>query len=614
MAKSLQLVFDLETDGLLHELTKVHSMVLRDVETDDVCSCADADGYESVESGLYMLSQADLIIGHNIVNFDIRAIKKIYPNFKFKKTCKAYDTLLVSRVLWPELEPVDDQKFSHIPKKYRGRHSLGAWGERLNTKKIDFGKDKKVEEVWDVWSEEMQVYCENDVLVSLELYKYFLTQEIDKRCFDLEHKFALIMAKQESFGFPFDERSAYALINKLKNRREQIDEQLQEVFPTITEERISEKTGKRLKDKVIVFNPASRKQTAERLKEKYPSIKFDATEKGNVKVDDDVLDKLGKKYPEAALLSEYQLLNKRLGQIADGKEAWVKHSQKYKDGRIHGSIITNACVSGRCSHRGPNTGQIPSVGQPYGSECRALFYAPNGWVLVGADASGLELRALGAWLAHFDGGEYAKLVSMPGFDIHTHNAKLFGIYDGQGEIAKKTRDLSKRLIYALLYGAGQKKVGSVMDIKLSEQKQMDLGKKTIDTFYKNLPAIKQLKDKIDERITTRGYLTGIDGRHLQIRSRHSALNQLLQSTGAISVKKATCILYDDLYKAGLRWGCHYGFVAHVHDEIQALVKPQHVSVYKDLAIKCFEKAGEYFKLLCPLTGEAKEGKNWMETH
>jgi DNA polymerase I-like protein with 3'-5' exonuclease and polymerase domains len=573
MAKPLQLVFDLETDGLLHELTKIHSMVLRDVETDDVCSCAEADGYEAIESGLYMLSQADLIIGHNIVNFDIRAIRKIYPNFRFKKTCRAYDTLLVSRVLWPELEPVDDQKFSHIPKKYRGRHSLGAWGERLNTKKIDFGKDKKVEEVWDVWSEEMQV-----------------------------------------FGFPFDERSAYALINKLKNRREQIDEQLQEVFPTITEERISEKTGKRLKDKVIVFNPASRKQTAERLQEKYPSIRFDATEKGNVKVDDDVLDKLGKKYPEAALLSEYQLLNKRLGQIADGKEAWVKHSQKYKDGRIHGSIITNACVSGRCSHRGPNTGQIPSVGQPYGSECRALFYAPNGWVLVGADASGLELRALGAWLAHFDGGEYAKLVSTQGFDIHTHNAKLFGIYDGQGEIAKKTRDLSKRLIYALLYGAGQKKVGSVMDIKLSEQKQMDLGKKTIDTFYKNLPAIKQLKDKIDERITTRGYLTGIDGRHLQIRSRHSALNQLLQSTGAISVKKATCILYDDLHKAGLRWGCHYGFVAHVHDEIQALVKPQHVSVYKDLAIKCFEKAGEYFQLLCPLTGEAKEGKNWMETH
>ena len=109
-------------------------------------------------------------------------------------------------------------------------------------------------------------------------------------------------------------------------------------------------------------------------------------------------------------------------------------------------------------------------------------------------------------------------------------------------------------------------------------------------------------------------MVGIDGRHLQIRSRHSALNQLLQSTGAIAVKKATCILYRDLYKAGLRWGCHFAFVAHIHDEIQAVVKPQFTELYKDLAIESFRKSGEYFKLKCPLTGEAREGKNWMETH
>ena len=185
-------------------------------------------------------------------------------------------------------------------------------------------------------------------------------------------------------------------------------------------------------------------------------------------------------------------------------------------------MITNACISGRCSHRRPNTAQIPSVGHPYGAECRSLFIAPVGWILCGADASGLELRALGAWLAHFDDGEYAKLVSTAGFDIHTYNAQLFGIFDGEGEISKKTRDLSKRLIYALLYGAGSKKVGSVIDPSLGEWAQADLGKKTINTFYKNLPASKMLKDKIDERITERGYLTGIDGRRLQIRSRHSA--------------------------------------------------------------------------------------------
>ena len=604
--------FDCETNGLVHQLDKVHCLVLRDLETGDVISCSDQDGYEPLCNGLYLLMNADLLVGHNIINFDFRALKKVYPDFKKKKSTILCDTLILSRVLWPELEPVDEQKFSHINPKHKGRHSLGAWGDRLNVNKTNLSEEG--ESKWDEWSEEMQKYCENDTLVSLELYKYFQTQELDPRCYELEHFFAILMTLQENFGFPFNEKEAYALVNTLKTRRTEIDEDLQKVFPPITEKRISAKTGKALKDKVTTFNPASRKQTADRLQKHYPEIRFSHTEKGNVKLDDDVLKVLGKKYPEAALLEEYQLLNKRLGQIVDGKEAWLNHSQRYKDGRIHGSVITNACVSGRCSHRGPNMAQIPRVGHKYGAECRALFYADNGWLLIGADASGLELRALGAQLAYFDKGEYSKLVSTEGFDIHTHNAKLFGIFDGKGEIDKKTRELAKTMIYAVLYGAGAQKLGSILDVSISEHEQKELGYETINTFYKNLPAIKQLKDKVDERVVKRGYLTGIDGRHLQIRSRHSALNQLLQSTGAIAVKKATCILYKDLYQSGLRWACHFAFVAHIHDEIQALVKPQFETLYKDLAIDSFRKSGEFFNLKCPLTGEAKTGKNWMETH
>ena len=610
----LRFVFDCETNGLLHELNTVHSLVLRDIDDGDVTSCADQKNYEPIVNGLYMLSKADVLVGHNIINFDFRALKKVYKSFKLKKNCKIYDTLIVSRVLSPELEPVDEAKFSHIPPKYKGKHSLGAWGERLNVKKINFEGADKYEERWDVWSEEMQKYCEGDTLVSLELYKYFETQTLDPRCFDLEHDFARVMARQEAFGFPFDERKAFALVNELKKERSEIDDQLQKVFPPISEERFSEKTGKQLKTKVTKFNPASRKQTSERLKEKYPAITFNKTEKGNVKLDDDVLDDLGKKYPEAALLSKYQLLNKRLGQISEGKEAWLKHCQRYQDGRIHGSVITNACVSGRCSHRGPNVAQIPRVGQPYGAECRSLFYAPTGWRQVGCDASGLELRALGAQLAYFDGGEYAKLVSTEGFDIHTYNAKLFGIFNGEGKIQKKIREQAKTLIYAVLYGAGAKKLGTILNSSLTEYEQTELGRTTIETFYKNLPAIKKLKDKVDQRVTERGYLIGIDGRHLQIRSRHSALNQLLQSTGSVAVKKATCILYRDCKNEGMRWGIHFAFVAHIHDEIQALVKPQQVTLYKKLAVDCFRKSGEYFNLKCPLTGEVNEGKNWMETH
>ena len=871
-------ILDLESDGLIPQMTKIHCIVLKNIDTGEIISCADQPGYHSLETALDYISEADLLVGHNIIKFDIPALKKIYSGLALKPTCQFYDTLISSRLFWPELEPVDRAKWSHIEAKYLGRHSLAAWGERLGVAKIKFTenakKDPAVVNVWAEWSAQMQVYCEGDVEVSDALYRYMLSQNPDPRSLELEHEFAIVMSKQEQFGFPFNEKAAFALVNTLKAERSEIDEQLQEVFPPIVESRVSAKTGKPLKSKVTVFNPASRQQTADRLQACYPEIVFNSTDKGNVKVDDDVLESLGEKYPEAKILARYQLLNKRIAQIADGKEAWLKHCQIYGDGRIHGEVVTNACVSGRCSHKRPNMAQVPSVGHAYGAECRSLFYAPEGWQLVGADASGLELRALGAWLAYFDGGEYARLVSTADFDIHTHNARLFGIYSSDSPIEKATRDLSKRLIYCvpvdntqvltktgwktyeqlkvgelvltynqeknikewkpilhivdayedevwemshnhsykvqatadhrwyvrkrtqakhvqcgwktgarymvpkvettaeinqesniivnaplveedcegisvdwdwpkygtnwtekvlqmnsaqrrawlsgfmladgyqiikpnqkirwvisqlknehyeaallaaylefdghlhvsqgvqpngktkmqitistrghvtgqklkkecigkkkvfcistenesfvmrqgetititgncILYGGGARKTGSIVDPSGTEDQQYRIGKKTIDTFYKNLPAIKKLKDLIDERVDKRGYLSGIDGRRLQIRSKHSALNQLLQSTGAVTVKKATTILYNDLITRGLKFGKDWAFVAHVHDELQTLVRPEYIELYKELAIDSFRKSGEYFNLKCPMTGEARVGQNWEQTH
>ncbi len=162
----IRYVLDCETNGLLHELDRVHSLVLRDIDSGDVISCADQEGYEPIKSGLHLISQADLLVFHNGINFDLRALKTVYSSFTKKKECILCDTLIMSRVLWPELEPIDEQKFSHIDPKYKGKHSLGAWGARLNVNKSDFpveeGKDK-----WDKWTPEMQKYCENDTLVSL---------------------------------------------------------------------------------------------------------------------------------------------------------------------------------------------------------------------------------------------------------------------------------------------------------------------------------------------------------------------------------------------------------------------------------------------------------------
>ena len=611
-------ILDLESDGLIPQMTKVHCIVLKNIDTGEIISCADQPGYPSIETALDYISEADLLVFHNGIKFDIPALKKIYNGLALKPTCQFYDTLISSRLFWPELEPVDRAKWSHIEPKYMGRHSLAAWGERLGVAKIKFTenakKDPAVVNVWAEWSPAMSSYCEGDVEVSDALYRYMLSQTPDPRSLELEHEFAIVMSKQEQFGFPFNEKAAFALVNTLKAERSEIDEQLQEVFPPIVESRVSAKTGKPLRDKVTVFNPASRQQTAERLQACYPEIVFNSTEKGNVKVDDDVLEFLGEKYPEAKILARYQLLNKRIAQIADGKEALLNHCQVYKDGRIHGEVVTNACVSGRCSHKRPNMSQVPAVGAPYGSECRALFTAPEGWKLVGTDASALELRALGAWLAHFDGGEYARLVSTAGFDIHSYNAKLFGIWDGEGEIEKSQRNLSKSCIFAVCYGAGARKVGSLFYSSSSEHKMMVKGKEVIDTFYKRLPAIKKLKDKIGERVSTRGYLIGVDGRRLQIRSAHSALNQLLQSTGAVLMKKATCILYNDLKQQGITHDRDYGFCGFYHDEWQIAVKPEYVNTLQELSIKAIEKSGQYFNLLCPFTGESRVGQNWLETH
>jgi DNA polymerase I-like protein with 3'-5' exonuclease and polymerase domains len=362
-------IVDAETNGLLHELDVVHCIVLKNIDNGDILSCADQPGYPSIERALDYLSEATEIIGHNVINFDLRALNKVYPSLALDVNCGIYDTLNMSRLLWPELEPVDRAKFSHIDSKFIGRHSLAAWGERLGVAKIKFKEENKkiTENVWAHWSQSMSVYCEGDVAVTHKLYNYLQTQEADPRSVELEHEFAKVMAMQESLGFPFNEKAAFALVNTLKAERSELDEQLQEVFLPVVENRVSAKTGKPLKSKVTVFNPASRQQTAERLQACYPEIVFNSTEKGNVKVDDDVLELLGEKYPEAKILARYQLLNKRIAQIADGKEAWLKHCQIYGDGRIHGTVVTNACVSGRCSHKRPNMAQVPSVGHAYGA-------------------------------------------------------------------------------------------------------------------------------------------------------------------------------------------------------------------------------------------------------
>ena len=428
----------------------------------------------------------------------------------------------------------------------------------------------------------MLEYCKQDVEVTHDLYTH-LSSELkgwDQRCIDLEHNVAAIISRQEKHGFKLDVAKAVNLVATWKTRLSQIEEELQSIFPPIITERISEKTGKKLKDHIEVFNPGSRAQIADRLiKLGWKPEKF--TEKGSVIVDEKVLD--GIDIPEARAITEYLLLQKRVAQVSSWLDAVSDTS------RVHGKVITNGAVTGRMTHHSPNMAQVPSGSSPWGKECRDCWTVDDGYMLVGADASGLELRMLAHYMRDND---YVKEVCEG--DIHTKNQNAAGL---------QTRPQAKTFIYAFLYGAGPAKIGAVVGGGAEE------GRKLIKSFLDNTPALKALRSKV-ERLAEKGYLPALDGRKLHVRSAHAALNTLLQGAGAIVMKQALVLLDGKIKKNKI--DAH--FVANVHDEWQIEVRKEDAETVGRMAVEAIKEAGEVLQLRCPLTGEYRVGNTWAETH
>lgn len=591
------LIFDLESDGFLDELTKIHVLSIYDCSTKKFLRF----DQEKVPEGVKLLSQADEIIGHNIINFDIPALQKVYPDFQ--PAGKVTDTLVWARLVFSDIKDIDFKLFNknRLPGKYIGKHSLEAYGWRLGILKDDFHETTD----WQEWSQEMSDYCEQDVAVTLALYEKLKSKGVSEEALELEHQVAHIIKRQVERGFYFDEDKAESLYVTLLKRKNELEESLKSLFPSwyepngkvFTPKRDNSRYGYKegcplTKIKLVEFNPSSRQHIYKCLIRKYGWKPQEFTNGGEPKVDDDILGSLP--YPEAASLAEYLMIQKRLGQLAEGEKAWLK---LVKDHRIHGEVITNGAVTGRMTHMNPNVAQVPAVRAPYGKDCRELFRASPDYTLVGCDASGLELRCLAHFMAPYDGGEYAKVI-LEG-DIHTVNQEAAGL---------PTRDNAKTFIYAFLYGAGDEKIGQIVGGGKKE------GKRLKSEFLKKTPALKNLKDAIEKAIKDRGYLKGLDGRHLHIRSAHSALNTLLQSAGALVMKKALVILDETLQAEGLTPGEDYEFVLNCHDEFGIESLPKYAEMIGENAAESIREAGSYFKFRCPLDGEYKIGKNWAETH
>ena len=336
-----------------------------------------------------------------------------------------------------------------------------------------------------------------------------------------------------------------------------------------------------MRQKLQPFNLGSRKQIGEYLTDfGWKPNRFTPT--GQPIVDESSLAKV-KKIPEARLIAEFLLLQKRIAQI----DSWILAVKE--DNRVHGFVIPNGTITGRMAHRAPNVAQVPSVVSEYGKECRACWTVKDGYKLLGVDASGLELRML----AHYmDDEDYINEVTTG--DIHTANQKDAGL---------QSRDQAKTFIYAFIYGAGDAKIGSVVG------GGKKLGSELKKRFLDNNPSLRTLRERVS-RAAKRGYLKGLDGRKIFIRNEHAALNSLLQGGGAIVMKRALAML-DSLIKLNTY---DAKFVANIHDEWQMEVREDLADHIGELAVGCIEKAGEYYNMRCPLTGEYKIGGDWSETH
>lgn len=569
-------VFDLESNGFYEVVTTIHSLVLKNPITKERFSYyLPAD----IERGLKQLEEADLMIGHNIIDYDIPVIKKLFPWFKPKG--KIRDTLLMARLRWPEIYLVDKSGKYSIPGALVGDYSLEAFGYRL-------GMPNKIpNDDWSKWTPTIQKRCEVDVDITEALWNLIEEKPIHERALDIEHRFQEYITIQEQLGVPFDEVQARNLLVPITKKRDEIITNLQRIIPP---REIKLKT----RTKYEPFNPGSRDQIIRFLCSKYGWKPETLTDKGNAKLDEEILGALP--YPEAEAFVEYFRINKLIGMLSEGDKSWLKF---VRNGRIHGRVVTIGAITGRCTHSSPNLAQVPSGRSFMGKEVRGLFHSGAGMVMVGTDLSGIELRCLSHYLYRWDNGIYAKEV-VEG-DVHTRNQLLAEL---------PTRDNAKTFIYCLTYGGGDEKIGEIVLPKGTSAEKRAIGTRLRYKFMEGMPAYGTLVKAVKSQVKLNGYLVGIDGRKLSIRQEYSALNTLLQNAGAVAAKLATVLSHEYAIKKGIE---SYPAL-HVHDEWQKICKPGDAEELGKLNVQAIKDAGEELNFKCPLDGQYKIGNNWAETH
>ncbi len=605
------LYFDLEANGLGHAADTIWCICTRDLRTNEKRQFRP----HQIQDGVDYLMSADKVAAHNGIAYDKQLIKKLYG----VTLPRCVDTIVISRLLWP------DRFQSPV-----GEHSLAEWGEFLKFPKVEHYD-------WSQFSEEMLHRCDVDVDLGTMVFNYQRKFFKDwQKSIALELDVAEIVAEQVWNGVVIDVKSASELNQKTTEATDYIIQEMQKLvpprvevlktpeyykipgvkqeFPTKGQAQMyarSNKLGKvnitdgPLRKKIEPFRPSCVAWLAQHLIDKYKWKPALRSEKTDIPVlDKDVVEKLinSQGWPELELVQEFRITEKR----RSDSQAWIDGISP-ETGRLHPEVITNGAVTGRMSHKNPNV-NVPKLKfgpdkkilmgleGKFGYECRRCFVPTPGWWMVGADASGLELRMLAHYMARYDGGEYVDIL-LNG-DIHTYNQEAAGL---------ASRDDAKTFIYALLYGAGDAKIGKIVKGTAKD------GKRLRATFMARISAYAQLKDAVEQVVREKESVIGLDGRIVPIRSQHSALNTVLQGGGAV-VMKFAAVIRDRWIKEEIS-NTDWRQLLNVHDEWQAEAKrKEQAERIGELSTAAITQAGLDLNLRCPLAGEFKVGKSWADCH
>lgn len=629
-------VADLEANGLLHEADRVWCGVFKDIHTNEMSKYEPWD----IDKMLSHLDSVDVLIMHNGIGYDLPLLRKLY-GYEFKG--KVVDTLLMSRMQDPNrrLPP-------NCPDTKMGPNSVGAWGYRV-------GRGKPNHDDWDNYSDAMLHRCTEDVEIQHLIYKALLEEGKGlgwRNAHINSSKLFGILQKQEEYGWLFDKEYAERCIHQLSHWIDRIDRSLLPKLPNVLviEEAKVKGVPKYVKKPFLkngkysassltwldnsglpVGNPRVIGGPFSRVSFRPVDLNSNAETKAYLLEAGWIPEEWNKNAdgvrtsPKLSQGEAFEGVQGRGGRLIVKRvqsrhrrsqiEGWVKSLRD--DGRIS-QVISGIAQTGRLTHK--CIVNVPGLESFYGKQMRKCFTSKDGYKIVGTDSAGCQNRMLAA---RVNDPKFTEILvngdKDKGTSIHQVNQQAIKAIAGF-EVTYRT---SKNLNYAFMFGASDKKLGSMINGTEGDGAQIRKALLSISPGFENL--VESLTEEWRSNAKKRpnkwgkldyhgGWIKGLDGRPIFIESEHCILVYMLQSDEAILMQYALVFLQEWLDEKGWTHGEEYGFVANVHDEFQAEVREDLCEEYKKLANRSIAYAGEYLKINCPHVGESDVGDNWSETH